>query len=328
METITPEPILKTALGFMVAKYLFAASEIGLFEALAATSTTLDELAQRTGIPRRTTRIIADAMVSLGFLETEDGRYRNSAVAAAFLSGGKESGLRPMLHYFDRISFRRWLDLETAVRSDSRHSKWGQMSEDEQRIASTGIAAFTMPAAASLAAGYDFGRHRHVLDLGGGTGSFLRAVLARHSEVRGTLYELPDTAAVARHELAGKPEAARIAIVEGDLFQDPLPEGADAVIIANLVHLFLPARNRDMLRCVRRQVTSGARLLLVDLWTDPTHTEPPQAPLMAGEFLLFAGEGDVYSADEAEGWLRETGWQPLERKSLAGAQSLIIAEAA
>ncbi len=73
-------------------------------------------------------------------------------------------------------------------------------------------------------------------------------------------------------------------------------------------------------------VPDGARLLLADFWTDETHTDPPFAALMAAEFLMFTGEGDVYSEEEARRWLDETGWKALERKPLAGPQSLIVAE--
>jgi hypothetical protein len=48
-------------------------------------------------------------------------------------------------------------------------------------------------------------------------------------------------------------------------------------------------------------VQPGARLLLVDLWTDPTHTEPPAPALISGEFLVMAGEGQAYSEQEADG---------------------------
>src|SRR5579875_3897537 len=151
MESVTPEPILKTALGFMAAKQLFAASEIGLFAALAAAPLGLDALAERTGVPRHAARIVADAMVSLGLLEKDDDRYRNGVVAAAFLAGGEESGLRPTLRQFDRISYRLWLDFETIVRAGRGRPHWGEWSAEEQSIASAGIAALTMPVAAALA---------------------------------------------------------------------------------------------------------------------------------------------------------------------------------
>ena len=74
-------------------------------------------------------------------------------------------------------------------------------------------------------------------------------------------------------------------------------------------------------------MTEGARLLIVDLLTDPTHTQPVGAALMAGEFLVIAGHGDVYSDAEVRGWLQETGWRPVETKPLAGPTSLLVAEA-
>ena len=49
---------------------------------------------------------------------------------------------------------------------------------------------------------------------------------------------------------------------------------------------------------------------------------------MGGGFLLFAGEGDVHSAAEAQEWLREIGWRSLDHNPLAGPQSMIVAEAA
>jgi hypothetical protein len=327
MSAITPDPIMKTALGFMAAKHLFVANEIGVFRALAQTPATLDELVTRTGVPRRTLRIVADAMVSLGLLDRRESQYQNGATAAAFLSGSGPVDLGPALRFLNRISYRYWLKLEEAVRSGTAQAQIASLSEEEQKVFSEGVAAFTTPAAAALAAAYEFGGHRHVLDLGGGTGSFLIAVLGRHAGLSGTLFELPGAVAVARRYLAGKPDAARITLVEGDFLKDSLPEGADVVILANVIHVFSPERNLALLRRIRQHVPDGARLLIVDLWTDSTHTQPPAAPLMAGEFLLFGGEGDVYSVEEAQGWFHETGWRHVEHKPLAGPASLIVAAA-
>jgi SAM-dependent methyltransferase len=312
----------------MSAKFLLVANELGLFEKLAESPATLDELAQRIGIPRRTTRMVADAMVSLGFIDNRNGRYSNGQLATTFLSGGAGVDLRPHLRRLNRHRYPEWNELEAAVRTDGGHTKYGTMTEEERKIDSEGVAALTTQTALTLASVYDFGRHRHVLDLGGGTGNFLVVLLNRYPGLTGTLYELPDTAAVARQVLAGTPEAARIKIVEGDFFTDSIPAVADATIVANIVHLFSPARNHDLLEHVRRQVAAGTRLLLVDVWTDPTHTLPTPVAMLAGEFLLFAGEGDVYSEEEIQRWLRETGWRPVDHRPLAGPASLIVAETA
>jgi len=329
MPDITPEPIMRIAMGFMAAKHLFVANEIGLFEALAKGPAELETLAQRTNLPPRTLRIAADAMVALGFLEREGERYRNAPVAAAFLGGTAGApDFRPMLRFWNRISYPAWLRLEEAMRTGQGQSHFERFSAEEQRIFSEGVESFSAPMAAALAAAYDFGRHRRLLDAGGGTGSFLIAVLRRHAALKATLFELPGAAAVARQRLAREPEGARIDVIAGDMFKDPLPGGHDAVLVANTVHVLSVAHNLELFRHIRRHAASGTRLLLVDVWTDPTHTQPPAAPLMAGEFLVIAGEGQAYSEAEADAWLAETGWHKLERKPLAGPGSLIVAEAA
>jgi len=99
------------------------------------------------------------------------------------------------------------------------------------------------------------------------------------------------------------------------------------VILANVAHLFSPERNRTLLRRVRQAVVPGARLLLVDLWTDPTRTRPLAAALLAADFLLVADDGDVYSEREVRGWLYTCGWQPLESSPLAGGWSVLVAGA-
>jgi len=119
----------------------------------------------------------------------------------------------------------------------------------------------------------------------------------------------------------------RIQVIAGDFFKDSIPEGYDAVILANIVHCFAADRVTQLLRRVREQVRARARILLVDFWTDPTHTQPVFAALMAGEFLLTPGGGDVYSVDEARQWLQETGWGVIAHSPLTGPASLIVAEA-
>jgi O-methyltransferase domain/Dimerisation domain len=291
MAEVTPDPIMRIAMGFMAAKHLFIASDIGLFTGLAQGPATLDQIAATCGIPRRTAGISADAMVSLGLLERDGERYCNSEVAATFLAGRDGPDLRPMLHFWNHISYPGWLALEDAVRAGAGQAKFGQFSIEEQQIFSAGVQAFSMATAASLAANYDFSRHRRLLDIGGGTGSFLLAVLRRHAALRGTLFELPGACEVARQRLANEPERTRIDVVEGDLVSDPLPPGHDILLVANTVHVLSATHNVDLLRKLRGQAELGTQLLLVDLWMDSGHTQPPAAALMSGEFLIISGEG-------------------------------------
>ena len=324
MTDTTPDLILQTAAGFMMRTHLFAANELGLFEKLADRPLALDELAKDLDIPPRTARITADAMVALGFLEKQDDRYRNSSVSQTFLSGKTPADLRPFLRFWNHISYPQWQHLEEALRTN--RGVRGDLDPDQRRIFSEGVAAIQAGPAHALAEKYDFTRHRKVLDLGGGVGEFLVPILERYPQLEGTLFELPPVAEVAKDALTANPVGSRIDIVAGDIFEDAIPEDHDALILANVVHYFDHARNLELLRRIRERVLAGARVLIVDFWTNPQHTEPLFAALMGGEFLTSVG-GDVFSEEEAKGWLRETGWEYLQTIPLEGPISLVVGEA-
>ena len=324
MNDASPDLVFQTATGFMMSKHLFAANDLGLFEKLADRPLTLDELARDLGIPSRTARITADAMVALGFVEKRDNRYQNSPVSQTFLSGKTPADLRPFLRFWNHISYPQWQRLEEALRTN--RAVRGDLDPDQQRIFSEGVAAITAGPAHAMAEKYDFARHRKVLDLGGGVGEFLVPILDRFPHLKGTLFELEPVAEVAKDALATSPVGSRIKIVAGDLFEDPLPEGHDALILAHVVHYFDHERNLKLLRRIREHVSGGARLLIVDFWTNPQHTEPLFAALMAGEFLTHVG-GDVFSEEEGKEWLRETGWEYVQTIPLEGPNSLIVGEA-
>ena len=321
---VTPDSIMEVARGFMAAKHLFAASSVGIFEALADGPATLAEIAARAGISERAARISADTMVALGFLDAGHGRYCNGAVAGTFLAGRTPADLRPVLRFWDLVSYPAWMQLEPVLRG-----RWApqQLSPELAEVFSAGVEALTAGPAQALAAAYDFTAHRRLLDVGGGTGSITAAITRRHPQLQATVLERAEVVPLAQRRIQGAGLQSRISVVAGDALQEPYPAGHDVVLIANLIHYFTPGQNRRLLELGRAAVSEGGRLLLVDFWTDPAHTSPASAALMAGEFAVLQEHGDVYSADEARGWLGRTGWRFVEQRPLAGSISVIVAEA-
>lgn len=323
---VSPEPIMRLASGFMAAKHLFAASELGFFEALADSSATLDALAARTGLTPRAARISADAMVALGMLERDGAQYRNAPAAAHFLAGNSPVDLRPLLRFWDRISYPAWQTLAQALASGPPREIF-MLDDDQQEIVSAGIEAVLAGPSHALGEVVDFSAHHRLLDIGGGTGSWTIATARRHPGLQATVLDLPVVAEIARTRVAEARLGDRITVIAGDAMTDDLPAGHDVFLVANLVHYWSPEDNIALLQRARRAAEAGARLLLADFWTDPTHTEPLHAALMAGEFAVHLRDGDVYSVDEVRDWLPAAGWRFVTHLPLAGPQSLIVAEA-
>jgi hypothetical protein len=224
------------------------------------------------------------------------------------------------------VSYPAWVDLATAL---ARGPQKENLESDAEvlALASAGIEAILAGPTAAFPRAFDFSARRRLLDIGGGTGSWSIAAVRAYRHLAATVVEMPIVADVARKRIAATEVAARVAVVTADAMRDPLPQGNDVFLLANILHYWAPEENIALLRRVRNAAEHEAALLRVDFWTDPTHTQPIQEALMAGEFAVHLRHGDVYSLDEIKQWLEPTGWRFVRHVELAGPQSLIVAQA-
>ena len=325
-ESPNPEAIFRIATGFMAAKHLFAANQLGIFEALADAPATLDALAARCGLTTRATRISADAMTALGLLEREGDAYRNGPVAATFLSGRTPADLRPLLRFWDKVSYPTWENL-SSVLSTGTSQDLSKVSGEIQELAQAGIAAATAGPLRALVTTLDLSDRRRLLDIGGGNGSWSIGLAGANPHLRATVLDLPTVTPIATQMIGKAGLADRVTARAGKALRDQLPTGHDVCLVANLIHYFGPEDNRTLLANARAAVEPGGRLLIADFWTDRTHTQPLMAALMAGEFAAHEKHGDVYSVEEGQAWMAETGWRFTSHQPLVGPFSLVVAEA-
>ena len=127
---------------------------------------------------------------------------------------------------------------------------------------------------------YDWAAVRHVADIGGGTGTLIAEVLQRNPGLRGTLADLPETAARARQYLAGLGLDGRCEVV-GQSFFDPLPPGADAYLLNRVIHDWDDAAATAILRRCAEAAGSAGRVLVVE-----SHGTPGGDPAAFAEMNL------------------------------------------
>ena len=114
--------------------------------------------------------------------------------------------------------------------------------------------------AAEVRHAYRLGRHRALLDVGGGTGAFLQAVAPHAPELRLTLYDLPQVAALARARLAG----SGIEVVGGDFLSGALPAGSDLLTLVRVLHDHDDPPALALLAACRAALPPGGRLLVAE----------------------------------------------------------------
>lgn len=207
------------------------------------------------------------------FTEPEPGRFALTEVGEA-LRDDHPAGMRGWLDPAGcmartDLAFARLLD---SVRSGepSYHLLFGRSfwedldAEPDYRRSFDALMARRLGAQAEqVAAAYDWSGLGHVVDVGGGTGLQLRAILGRAPALRGTLVDMPGTAAEAAERLCEAGLAGRAEVV-GASFFDELPAGADAYLLSDILHNWSDADSVRILRRCADAVVPDGRVLIVE----------------------------------------------------------------
>ncbi|MEU7784495.1 methyltransferase dimerization domain-containing protein [Amycolatopsis sp. NPDC049159] len=317
----TPERIVDIAVGYMAAQQLFAANRIGLFPALAAGPLTAGELAERTGRPEKTVRILGDALAALGLLSRVDGRYGLTPDTAAYL-GGEGLDLAPFLTFLETISYPHWqqfphtTDTGEPGELDLGGDRWGTFLG--------GVMAYNALHARMLAGEFDFTGCKNLLDLGGLSAEFALQALRANDVLRATFVYDPRSVPSVTEAVA---EFADRTTVVGAPTPEAEPAGEfDLVMVNHVVHRFSAEENQAILRHARAAAAPGARLLLLDFFLDDDPSPRALDALHAGEYLVIDGTV-VYPEADVRGWLADAGWRPVDRLTLPGSPGVLVAEA-
>jgi demethylspheroidene O-methyltransferase len=161
-------------------------------------------------------------------------------------------------------------------------------------------------------AAYDFRAHRHLLDVGGGEGSFVAAVARRAPGLRFTLFDLPAVAERAQARFALHGLGARAQASGGDFFRDPLPAGADIVTLIRVAFDHPDERVLALLRNVRRALPPGGTVLLAEPMSGVPGAEA-MGDAYFGMYLLAMGRGRPRSAAALTALLQAAGFATVRQ---------------
>ena len=158
---------------------------------------------------------------------------------------------------------------------------------EENEIFNAAMAALSAAGAPQEMAAYDFGRHRVIADVAGGTGAWLAATLREHPDAHGILFDQPHVVAAAGAILDGAGVADRVRIEAGSFFER-VPPGADAYVLRRILHDWPDAEAVAILRCCRAAMQPDARLLLIEGVVGAPN-EDPQSKFLDLVMLVSAG---------------------------------------
>ena len=318
--------------GYRLSALLFVAADLGVADALAGGPRTADELARTLGAHAPSLDRILKALVAHGVFTYECGRFSLDDASRRLLRDAPGS-LHGRALLVGSEFMPAWLGLahtartgETAFNHVLGTTNWEHRETHPELNESFNrwMAAGARRGAKAALQAYDFGRHAHVADIGGGTGIFLGEILASHPALRGTLVDQPHVLGRARDNLERLGVAGRCAIVPGDLFE-PAPKGADVYILKNVLHDWDDEAARRILQACAPALDGDARLLVIESILPEDDQVGDGGTRLLDIHMLAVDGGRERRASDYEALLASAGLRLERRLTLLGALSLLEA---
>ena len=311
------------------------AAQLGVADALADGPLPIDQLAARVDADADALRRLLRALISRGvFRYRRDGRYELNSLADTLRSDAPASMKSAARFYGSQEQRERWTLLVDSVRTGTSivpalrgKSSFDYFAEEPElaELFNQTMTSVSEMTDATVVAGYDFGAYPTIVDVGGGHGPLLAAILAAAPASRGVLYDLPLVVANARSLLREQGVADRVVIVEGSFF-DSVPGDGDAYLLKNIIHDWSDEKAVEILRNVRAAAGTRATVLLVE-FVIPRHNREFPGKWVDLEMMLNLGARER-TADEYRDLLSQAGFRMTRVVQTASPLSMVEARAA
>ncbi|GLC42618.1 hypothetical protein PLESTB_001119700 [Pleodorina starrii] len=336
-----PTPVLNLLNAFRSSQALFAAVELGVFEAIEASQAPVSlqqlcqDAARRRGQPVSEDGLdrLCRACVALGLLHSPDpGSYALTQLARTYLVTDSPTSLVGYCTHSAQVVWPLFGGLPAAVATGSHvwQQQFGQQSGSDvfARIYSTpaealrflrGMHSFAALSAPAVVAAFDLSFATSLIDLGGATGALARAACESYPGLRSAVVvDLPHVVADARAHFApppGGPCEGRLSWLAADFFAQPeqLPQQVDLVILSRILHDWDPPRCLQLLRLVHRLLRPGGAVLVAEMLLEPDRLGPLPA-LLQDLNMLCQTHGRERSAAEYAQLLGEAGFVGVEAR--------------
>jgi hypothetical protein len=258
--------------GYRATQMLYVVAKLRIADHLQHGPLSVKELAQRTSTHEDSLYRLLGTVAGLGVFAEEDGPKFRLTPMAELLRTGVPGSLQVSAEAAgEPWMWNPWGDLARSVQTGEvafdhlygKHTwEWFAENPGPAQIFNSLMDELTANETRAVLGGFDFSGARTVVDVGGGRGVLLLAVLGKSASARGILFDLPHVIEAAKKEVPAA-LAKRIQFTPGDFFK-AVPEGGDIYILKNIIHDWADAESGKILDVVRSAMKGHGRMLLVE----------------------------------------------------------------
>ncbi|MEP7366123.1 MAG: methyltransferase [Acidobacteriota bacterium] len=329
----SPEQIMQVGLGFWASKTLLSAIEMEVFTELAKHPSDLETLRGRLGLHSRSAHDFFDALVALGFLQREDGRYRNTAATDLYLDKNKPSYLGGMLEMANLRLYHFWGSLTEALRTGQlqNEAKAGGQSLFEALYADPArlktflkaMSGLSRGANIAIAAKFPWKSYASVVDVGTAQGDLVVQIAKANPHLKGMGFDLAEVGPIFEDYVDENELSGRVVFSPGSFFTDPLPN-ADVVTMGHILHDWDLDEKKMLIEKAYKALPDGGALIIYEALIDDQRSQNAFGLLMSLNMLIETNGGFDYTGADCQGWMREAGFRETRVEHLAGPDSMVI----
>jgi hypothetical protein len=265
--------LVRMVFGHMAAQVVATAGRLHLMDRIGDGERSAEELAGEYGANAQAMHRLLRTLAALGLLVENAAGSFSLTLTGSLLRPEHPDSVHSLVRMFaDPALLRGWERLEDSVRTG--RPSFGEVfgtdiyaylkeHPDLSALFNAAMSQGTRSTADVLPTRYDFGRFATVMDVGGGDGTLLAAILREHPTVRGVVFDTPDGLSQAETTLERAGLAGRFALESGDFFTS-VPAGADLYLIKSVIHNWDDERAATIIRNCREAVSAHGRLLIIE----------------------------------------------------------------
>jgi hypothetical protein len=324
--------LLELANGSWTTQALYVAAELGIPDELASRPLTAAEVARRVGADPDAVYRLMRALAGKGVLQLRrDDTFALTPIGDSLRADVPGSMRAMILLIGNQAQWEHWGALlhsvktgETAASKLRGTNFFDYLDTNPELAAVFNDAMTSMSAMATdpVLAVYDFSGFGRIVDVGGGHGALLAAVLQSAPDAQGVLFDLPSVVEGARPVLDAAGVADRCTVSAGS-FMDAVPEGGDAYLLKTIIHDWDEETALLILGTVRAAMGAGAKLLLLEMVL-PQHASSHFGTMLDLEMLVNAG-GKERTRAEYSNLLARAGFRLQRVIETAGPLSIVEA---
>lgn len=300
--------------GYRVSQALYVAATLGISDHLAGGPVGVDVLAGRTQSHPRALYRLLRALATVGIYDELPGQqFRLTSLGNALRSDVPEAVTGWAAFVGRPYHWQAWSELlhsvqtgENAFRFVFGEDVWAyrESHPDENAVFDAAMTTQSRFVAQAVLDAYDFTPFGTVVDVGGGRGAFLSAVLNRYPRARGVLFDQPHVVAGSAELLSAAGVADRCHVDAGSFF-DRVPVGGDAYVLKNIIHDWEDDPAVEILTSCRRDMPDAATVLLIERVIQPLNEDQDAA--FSDLNMLVSPGGQERTEPEYDTLLRAAG---------------------